>query len=123
VTLRKVSSGFVMATAHGADDSDLIHWAALAQSGLTLALYMGKSIAPEVAGRLMGHGAAAALPVGVVVNAGRANKSFYRSTLGALSGGALELADGPAIIFVGEAVAAGNWADAASIAAQSFKVA
>ena len=123
VTLRKVSSGFVMATAHGADDSDLGHWASLAQSGLTLALYMGKSIAPEVADRLIGHGASAALPVGVVVNAGRANKSFYRSTLGALSAGALELADGPAIIFVGEAVAAGDWADNAAIAAQGFKVA
>jgi uroporphyrin-III C-methyltransferase/precorrin-2 dehydrogenase/sirohydrochlorin ferrochelatase len=123
VTLRKVSSGFVMATAHGAEDSDLAHWASLAQSGLTLALYMGKSIAPEVADRLIGHGAAAALPVGIVVNAGRANKTLYRSTLGALSAGALELADGPAIIFVGEAVAAGDWADKAVIAAQGFKVA
>ncbi|MET3898668.1 uroporphyrin-III C-methyltransferase/precorrin-2 dehydrogenase/sirohydrochlorin ferrochelatase [Devosia sp. UYZn731] len=123
VTLRKVSSGFVMATAHGADDSDLAHWASLAQSGLTLALYMGKSIASEVATRLIGQGAAATLPVGVVVNAGRANKSFYRGTLGALSSEVLELADGPAIIFVGEAVAAGDWADAATIAAQGFKVA
>ncbi|HTN60362.1 MAG TPA: siroheme synthase CysG [Devosia sp.] len=123
VTLRKVSSGFVMATAHGADDSDLIHWAALAQSGLTLALYMGKSIAPEVAERLIGQGAAATLPVGIVVNAGRASKALYRSTLGEVSAGTLDLAEGPAIIFVGEAVAAGDWADAASIAAQSFKVA
>ena len=123
VTLRKVSSGFIMATAHGADHSDLSHWAALAQSGLTLALYMGKSITSEVAARLIANGAGATLPVGIVVNAGRANKTLYRSTLGALSGGALELADGPAIIFVGEAVAAGDWADAATIAAQGFKVA
>src|SRR5690606_20273199 len=49
VTLRKVSSGCIMATAHGADDSDLTHWAALAQSGLTLGLYMGKSNSAEVA--------------------------------------------------------------------------
>ncbi|NMA97240.1 MAG: uroporphyrinogen-III C-methyltransferase, partial [Phyllobacteriaceae bacterium] len=41
VTLRNVSTGFVVATAHGADDADLRHWAALAQSGLTIALYMG----------------------------------------------------------------------------------
>ena len=123
VTLRTVSSGFVMATAHGADDSDLTHWAALAQSGLTLALYMGKSIAPKVAARLIGQGASAALPVGIVVNAGRANKALHRSTLAGLSAGALELVDGPAIIFVGEAVAAGDWADQATIAAQGFKVA
>ncbi|MEO8684135.1 MAG: siroheme synthase CysG [Devosia sp.] len=123
VTLRKVSSGFVMATAHGADDSELGHWAALAQAGLTLALYMGKSIASEVATRLVEQGAPATLPVGIVVNAGRANKSLYRGTLGLLATGPFKLTDGPAIIFVGEAVAAGDWADAAQIVAQGFKVA
>jgi len=123
VTLRKVSSGFVMATAHGADDSDLSHWAALAQAGLTLALYMGKSISADVASRLIGQGASSTLPVGIVVNAGRADKSTYAGTLGALASGQVAFSDGPAIIFVGEAVAAGDWADAASIAAQGFKVA
>lgn len=123
VTLRKVSSGFVMATAHGADDSDLAHWASLAQSGLTLALYMGKSIASEVAAKLIGQGASAALPVGIVVNAGRADKATHRCTLGALAERAVQLADGPAIIFVGEAVAAGDWADNATIAVHGFKVA
>ncbi|QDZ10816.1 siroheme synthase CysG [Devosia ginsengisoli] len=123
VTLRKVSSGFIMATAHGADDGELTHWAALAQSGLTLALYMGKSIASDVAARLIAHGAAPTLPVGIVVNAGRADKSTYAGTLGALSAGQVTFSDGPAIIFVGEAVAAGDWADAAQLAAQSFRVA
>jgi len=123
VTLRKVSSGFVTATAHGADDGELAHWAALAQAGLTLALYLGKSIADEVAARLIAHGAAPDLPVGVVVNAGRADKSTYAGTLAALSAGQLAFSEGPAIIFVGEAVAAGDWADAAQLAAQSFRVA
>nr|WP_320410354.1 siroheme synthase CysG [Devosia sp. Root635] len=123
VTLRKVSSGFVTATAHGADDSDLAHWAALAQSGLTLALYMGKSIASDVAARLIAHGAAAMLPVGIVVNAGRADKSTYAGTLGALAANRIAFSDGPAIIFVGEAVAAGDWAEAVQLAASGFKVA
>jgi uroporphyrin-III C-methyltransferase/precorrin-2 dehydrogenase/sirohydrochlorin ferrochelatase len=123
VTLRKVSSGFIMATAHGADDSDLQHWAALAQSGLTLALYMGKSIASEVAARLIAHGALPATPVGIVVNAGRADKSTYSGTLATLAAGQVAFSDGPAIIFVGEAVEAGDWADAAQLAGMSFKVA
>ncbi len=123
VTLRGVSSGFIMATAHGADDSDLRHWAALAQSGLTLALYMGKSIATEVAGRLVAHGASPATPVGIVVNAGRADKSTYSGTLAGLSSGQVAFSDGPAIIFVGEAVEAGDWADSAQLAGMSFKVA
>jgi uroporphyrin-III C-methyltransferase/precorrin-2 dehydrogenase/sirohydrochlorin ferrochelatase len=112
-----------MATAHGADDGDLTHWAALAQSGLTLALYMGKSISGDVAARLIAHGAASNLPVGIVVNAGRADKSTYAGTLGALAAGQVAFSEGPAIIFVGEAVAAGDWADAARLAAESFKVA
>lgn len=123
VTLRKVSSGFVMATAHGADDSDLAHWAALSQSGLTLALYMGKAIAAEVAGRLVSFGAAPDLPVGIVVNAGRANRTLYAASLGQLAAGAVDFVDGPAVILVGRAVAEGDWAGAADAAASSFKVA
>ena len=123
VTLRKVSSGFVMATAHGAEDSDLAHWAALSQSGLTLALYMGKAIAAEVAGRLVSFGAAPDLPVGIVVNAGRANRTLYAATLGHLADGAVDFVDGPAVILVGRAVVEGDWADAADAAASNFKVA
>jgi uroporphyrin-III C-methyltransferase/precorrin-2 dehydrogenase/sirohydrochlorin ferrochelatase len=123
VTLRKVSSGFIMATAHGADDGDLHHWASLSQAGLTLALYMGKSIAADVAARLIAHGAAPSLPVGIVVNAGRADKSTYSGTLGALAHGQVAFSDGPAVILVGEAVAAGDWAEAAQFDSASFKVA
>lgn len=123
VTLRNVSSGFIMATAHGADDQDLDHWAALAKAGLTLALYMGKSVAPEVAARLIEHGADPLTPIGVVVNAGRPNVATYAGTLRTLAERAVAFADGPAIIFVGEAIAAGDWANGAQLAAERFKVA
>jgi uroporphyrin-III C-methyltransferase/precorrin-2 dehydrogenase/sirohydrochlorin ferrochelatase len=123
VTLRKVSSGFIMATAHGADDGELDHWAALAGAGLTLALYMGKSIASEVATKLISHSANVHLPVGLVVNAGRQDRALYRGTLGELAAGEVEFADGPAIIFVGEALAAGDWTDAVGLAERQFKVA
>jgi uroporphyrin-III C-methyltransferase/precorrin-2 dehydrogenase/sirohydrochlorin ferrochelatase len=123
VTLRKVSSGFVVATAHGADDAELKHWASLAGSGLTLALYMGKSIAGEVAGRLLAQGLAASTPVGIVVNAGRRDRSTYRGSLAGLAGETIELAAGPAVILVGEAVAAGDWENAAALAVEQFKVA
>ena len=123
VTLRKVSSGFVMATAHGADDSELQHWASLAQSGLTLALYMGKSIASEVAARLVAYGANPATPVGIVVNAGRPSMTTYSGNLRSLIECQVTFIEGPAIIFVGEAVEAGDWADAAQLAGMSFKVA
>jgi uroporphyrin-III C-methyltransferase/precorrin-2 dehydrogenase/sirohydrochlorin ferrochelatase len=123
VTLRKVSTGVIFATAHGADNEELDHWATLAASGITLALYMGGSIAAATAGRLLRRGMSPSLPIGIVVNAGRKDRSLYRGTLGALASGAVETADGPAIIFVGEAVAHGDWADATAIAEAQFKVA
>jgi uroporphyrin-III C-methyltransferase/precorrin-2 dehydrogenase/sirohydrochlorin ferrochelatase len=123
VTLRNVSSGFVMATAHGADDQDLDHWAALARSGLTLALYMGKSVAADIAARLIEHGVNSATPIGVVVNAGRTTMATYAGTLRSLIEEPVAFADGPAIIFVGEAVAAGDWADGVQLVAERFKVA
>ena len=123
VTLRKVSSGLVVATAHGADDGELAHWAALAETGLTLALYMGKSIAAETAGRLLAFGAASDLPVGVVVNAGRPTSRAHSGILGDLAQGAVDFDDGPAVILIGRAVAHGNWVEAVAATTESFKVA
>jgi uroporphyrin-III C-methyltransferase/precorrin-2 dehydrogenase/sirohydrochlorin ferrochelatase len=123
VTLRKVSSGVVFATAHGASDEELRHWAALAAAGLTLALYMGKSIAASAAGRLIRNGMSAGTPVGIVVNAGRAERTLHVGTLGELADGGGRFGDGPAVILVGEAVASGDWAGAADIAVSTYKVA
>jgi uroporphyrin-III C-methyltransferase/precorrin-2 dehydrogenase/sirohydrochlorin ferrochelatase len=111
VTLRLVSPGIVMATAHGADDAELDHWTALAESGLTLALYMGKSVAVAVAEAFIARSLSRQTPIGIVVNAGRPARSLYRGTLDDLAAG-MDFAPGPAIIFIGEAVAHGDWADA-----------
>lgn len=123
VTLRKISTGFVIATAHGAESEELKHWAALASTGLTLALYMGKSVAGPTASNLIAEGASPTIPVGVVVRAGHKDRVLYRGTLGTLASGTIELEDGPAIIFVGEAIAHGDWSDAIELARSEFKVA
>jgi uroporphyrin-III C-methyltransferase/precorrin-2 dehydrogenase/sirohydrochlorin ferrochelatase len=123
VTLRNVSPGVVFATAHAADDGELGHWAGLAAAGLTLAFYMGKALAPVVADRLLAAGVAATMPVGIVVNAGRSDRASYLGTLGELAEGAVEFADGPAVILIGEAVAAGDWQDAAGLVVRQARVA
>lgn len=123
LTLRKVSSGIVFATAHGASNEELKHWASLAGSGLTLALYMGKEIAASTAIKLIVQGLPARTPAGIVVNAGRSERQLYRGSLGELADGAHDFAVGPAIILVGEAVAAGDWSEAVSLAVDEFKVA
>jgi uroporphyrin-III C-methyltransferase / precorrin-2 dehydrogenase / sirohydrochlorin ferrochelatase len=123
VTLRRVSTGVVLATAHGASNTELKHWAALAGAGLTLGLYMAKTISSATAGKLIRSGASPELPVGIVVNAGRPDRTLYRGTLGTVMDGTIDLAEGPAIIFVGEAVASGDWQDAIPLAEAEFKVA
>ena len=123
VTLRKVSPGVLFATAHGAQSEELDHWASLASSGLTLGLYMGKSIAAATARKLIGRGMNPSLPIGIVVNAGRKERSIYRGSLGDLAKGDLAMEEGPAIILVGEAVAHGDWAEAADIAERTYRVA
>jgi uroporphyrin-III C-methyltransferase/precorrin-2 dehydrogenase/sirohydrochlorin ferrochelatase len=123
VTLRQVSPGFLVATAHGAQSEELDHWASLATSGQTLGLYMGKTIAQETASKLILRGMSPSLPVGIVVNAGRKDRSFHRGTLADLAAGEFAMIEGPAIIFVGEAVAHGDWVGAAEIASQKYGVA
>ena len=123
LTLRKVSSGLVIATAHGASDDELRHWVSLAASGLTLALYMGKQIAASTAIKLVVYGLRANTPVGIVLNAGRKNRELHRGTLGQLADGGGDFGEGPAIILVGEAVAAGDWDEASALAVAEFKVA
>lgn len=123
VTLRKVSSGFVVATAHGADDAEITHWAALARQGITLGIYMGKSVAADVAAKLIGAGLSPMTPVGVVVNAGQREKAFYAGTLADMRCDTDGFAHGPALILVGEAVAHGDWRGAAALAAGEMMVA
>lgn len=123
VTLRNVSPGFLFATAHGAQSEELDHWASLASSGLTLGLYMGKSIAATTARKLIQRGMKPSLPIGIVVNAGRKDRSLYRGSLGNLAAGEAAMDDGPAIIFVGEAVAHGDWAEAVQLAEKQYRIA
>jgi uroporphyrin-III C-methyltransferase/precorrin-2 dehydrogenase/sirohydrochlorin ferrochelatase len=84
---------------------------------------MGKSIAAATASKLIERGMNPSLPIGIVVNAGRRDRSLYRGSLGDLAEGDLAMEDGPAIILVGEAVAHGDWAEAAQVAERRYKVA
>ena len=83
---------------------------------------MGGQIAMATAGKLLRRGMRPSVPAGIVINAGRKDRTFLRGTLGAMASNAA-VPDGPAIIFVGEAVAHGDWAEATAIAEQNFKVA
>ncbi len=123
VTLRRVASGFALATAHGADDTEVRHWVELAQGGMTLGIYMGKSVAADVGRKLIAGGLLATTPVGIVVNAGRADRALSFGTLGALAAAQPVFGPGPGIILIGEAVVSGDWSGARDFAEQLVDVA
>ena len=117
LTLRGVASDLVFATGHDQAGDTLPGWAGLALSGATIAVYMARSVAGKVAGRLLDAGLPAATPVAVIENATRDERRLFAGTLAELPA----LADhrdlnGPALILIGEAVARGALAGAEPLA-------
>lgn len=109
LTLRDASSALVFATGHDADGETLPGWAGLALAGTTVAVYMGRAVAPKVARRLIEAGLAPSTPVAVVENASRPERRAYGGRLDELG----ELAsrperDAPVLFIVGAVVAAGS---------------
>ncbi|TIM18808.1 MAG: uroporphyrinogen-III C-methyltransferase, partial [Mesorhizobium sp.] len=81
LTLRGVSSSMVFTTGHDLKGNSLPDWAKLAISGATVAVYMGRSVAAEVAGRLIEAGLSPDTAVAVVENASLANRRRFHGTL------------------------------------------
>jgi uroporphyrin-III C-methyltransferase/precorrin-2 dehydrogenase/sirohydrochlorin ferrochelatase len=111
LTLRGVTSSMVFTTGHDLKGGVLPDWAKLAISGATVAVYMGRSVAADVAARLIEAGLSPDTAVAVVENASRADRRLFHGTLADLP--SLETrADltGPVMTIIGDAVAGGNFA-------------
>ncbi len=106
LTLRGVASDLVFATGHDSDGNTLPAWADLALKGATVAVYMGRTVAADVAERLIGAGLSPVTPVAVIENASRAEETVYAGRLAELRRFAeRDEVSGPALIIVGEVVA------------------
>ena len=116
LTLRGVSRGVTLVTAHTQDDSSL-NWPALAQSGTTLVVYMGVAKLSEIRDNLLAGGLAANTPVAMIENASLPHQRECRSTLTdmQLDAVAFELKS-PAILVIGEVAARAQDASGASTA-------
>ncbi|MDW6025735.1 siroheme synthase CysG [Mesorhizobium sp. BAC0120] len=117
LTLRGVASSMVFTTGHDLRGETLPDWARLAIDGATVAVYMGRSIAAEVAARLIEAGLSPDTAVAVVENASRADKRLFHGTLNDLP--SLEQrADltGPVMTIIGDAVAGANFAKSEPLA-------
>lgn len=109
LTLRGVSRGVTLVTAHTQDDSSL-NWAALAQGGTTLVVYMGVAKLSEIQDSLLAGGMRSDMPVAMIENASLPSQRECRSNLTKMQLDALDFQlKSPAILVIGE-VAAGSQA-------------
>jgi len=102
LTRRGRNSALRFVTGHDMDGFADQDWHALARPGSVTAIYMGKSAARFIQGRLLMHGAAPDLPVSVVANAARPDQRILATTLDRLEPelGSAGL-DGPALLILG----------------------
>lgn len=118
LTLRGVTSSMVFTTGHDLKGGTLPDWAKLAISGATVAVYMGRSVAADVAGRLIEAGLSPDTAVAVVENASLANRRRFHGTLADLP--SLEARSdltGPVMTVIGDAVAGANFSNSEPLAA------
>ena len=105
LTLRGISRGVTLVTAHTQDDSEP-NWPALAQSGTTLVIYMGVARLAEVRDGLLAGGMRRGMPVAMIENASLPRQRECRSTLGAILDDATAFGlRSPAILVIGEVAA------------------
>jgi uroporphyrin-III C-methyltransferase/precorrin-2 dehydrogenase/sirohydrochlorin ferrochelatase len=110
LTLRGVASSLIFTTGHDLAGDVLPDWASLAISGATIAVYMGRTVAASVAGRLMEAGLPAETTVAVIENASRNDRRLLHGTLKDLPDLQFrhELT-GPVMVIIGDAVAGANF--------------
>jgi uroporphyrin-III C-methyltransferase len=106
LTHREHAHGVAFITAHGAEGAD-IPWQALAQSALTLVVYMGVARAASLQASLLAGGLAGHTPVIAVENASRSDTRSVCSTLAAMVDDfTLHTLKSPAVLVIGEAMRA-----------------
>jgi uroporphyrin-III C-methyltransferase/precorrin-2 dehydrogenase/sirohydrochlorin ferrochelatase len=120
LTLRGVASSLVFTTGHDLTGETLPDWARLALSGATVAVYMGRTVAATVAGRLIKAGLSPDTAVAVVENAGRRERRMLQGLLAELPD--IETRDdlsGPVMVIIGDAVAGANFSNSSALTAHA----
>ena len=100
LTRRGRNAALSIVTGHDVDGFAEQDWRALARPDAVTAIYMGRTSARFVQGRLMMHGADPATPVTLVENVSRPDQRVLAATLATLPDAAAQLA-GPAVILYG----------------------
>ena len=124
LTLRGVASSMVFTTGHDLKGGTLPDWGKLAISGATVAVYMGRSVAAEVAARLIEAGLSPDTGVAVVENASLGDRRLFHGTIADLPAlGSRDELTGPVMTLIGDAVAGANFAKSEPLATRDRAVA
>lgn len=118
LTLRGVARRLQFITAHAKAGEPLdLDWTALADPRSTLAVYMGRAAAPEIARNLMNAGLAPDTPALVVENASLPIERRFSTRLDLLALVAkTAVGDGPTLLIIGKAVGrADEWSTQAQL--------
>ena len=118
LTLRGVASSLVFTTGHDRKAEVPQELGELALAGATVAVYMARSVAASVSGRLIAAGLAPDTPVAVIENAGRDGTRSFAGTLAelaAVSPSQPHHTSAPALILIGRTVAQGALTNAAPL--------
>ncbi|MHA6573993.1 uroporphyrinogen-III C-methyltransferase [Pseudomonas yamanorum] len=104
LTLRGISRGVTLVTAHTQDDSSL-NWRALAEGGTTLVIYMGVAKLGEIRQQLLEGGMSDDMPVAMIENASLPQQRECRSSLSRMQDDAQDFAlKSPAILVIGRVI-------------------
>lgn len=123
LTLRGTASSLVFTTGHDLKGDVLPDWAQLALKGATVAVYMGRTVAADVATRLVAMGLPSDTPVAAVENASRTDARLFHGTLadmGVLT--QMNELEGPVMVIIGEAVAGADLGKATPLSAYQEKL-
>lgn len=109
LTLRGFARRLQLVTAHASAGESLdLHWTALADPKATLAVYMGRAAAPEIARELMAHGLSGATPVLIAADVSLPHERLLFTRLDLLPLTVAAIAgESPALLLIGEAVRGG----------------
>ncbi len=110
LTLRGLARKLTLVTAHARAGAPLdLDWARLADPDSTLAVYMGRAAAPEVAREMIAAGRSPDTPVLIAVNVSLPQERLIRGHLAALAFLVRAISDDdPTLLVIGEAVGRGE---------------
>ncbi len=107
VTDRRYSRGVAFVTGHSKHEGDAPDWAALAQCGLTLVIYMGVTHCAAISTQLIAAGLTPSTPAAVIQHAHTPQQRSHLTTLEYLAADIQRLGLGsPAILVIGDVVQA-----------------